>query len=560
MVEELIIKNYALIDNLRIEFKKGFNVLTGESGSGKSLVAGALAQLKGSRNNADIIRKGRETAEISGIFNVAANSDALSWLELKGIESDDGSVIIRKVLKKSGRSTVQIQSVPVTRNDLIEFTSFIFDIHGQHEHHTVMDSSRQRSLLDSNASLSEDVEKLKNNYNELGRIRKELTALESSEQERLREIDILKFSINEIKDASIVPGEDEDLENEHRLLVQHEKLYSSVEETYQKLSESSEGALSLLRASLGSSQSASEIDPELKGASSRLGEAFYEIEDISETFRDYLLKDSYSPERLSECEERLSVIHKLKKKYGPTAADVLDYLKKSEERLERIENYEEDRDSLIKKASLLEKEVLKDAETISSARKVNALVLGERIEGILKNLGMKDAVFKIEVNVKKNSSGQPVCGPYGMDEVEFLISPNRGENPKPVEDIASGGEISRIMLAVKSVLSEKDHVNSMLFDEIDTGIGGEVAVSLGEHLLLLSEKKQIICITHLASIAANADNHLKAEKNVVDGRTISNVVNINSGERVSEIARMLSGNVSGSISVEHAKELLGKRV
>ena len=560
MVEELIIKNYALIDNLRIEFKKGFNVLTGESGSGKSLVAGALAQLKGSRNNADIIRKGRETAEISGIFNVAENSDALSWLELKGIESDEGSVIIRKVLKKSGRSTVQIQSVPVTRNDLIEFTSFIFDIHGQHEHHTVMDSSRQRSLLDSNASLSEDVEKLKNNYNELGRIRKELTALESSEQERLREIDILKFSINEIKDASIVPGEDEDLENEHRLLVQHEKLYSSVEETYQKLSESSEGALSLLRASLGSSQSASEIDPELKGASSRLGEAFYEIEDISETFRDYLLKDSYSPERLSECEERLSVIHKLKKKYGPTAADVLDYLKKSEERLERIENYEEDRDSLIKKASLLEKEVLKDAETISSARKVNALVLGERIEGILKNLGMKDAVFKIEVNVKKNSSGQPVCGPYGMDEVEFLISPNRGENPKPVEDIASGGEISRIMLAVKSVLSEKDHVNSMLFDEIDTGIGGEVAVSLGEHLLLLSEKKQIICITHLASIAANADNHLKAEKNVVDGRTISNVVNINSGERVSEIARMLSGNVSGSISVEHAKELLGKRV
>ena len=560
MVEELIIKNYALIDNLRIEFKKGFNVLTGESGSGKSLVAGALAQLKGSRNNADIIRKGRETAEISGIFNVAENSDALSWLELKGIESDDGSVIIRKVLKKSGRSTVQIQSVPVTRNDLIEFTSFIFDIHGQHEHHTVMDSSRQRSLLDSNASLSEDVEKLKNNYNELGRIRKELTALESSEQERLREIDILKFSINEIKDASIVPGEDEDLENEHRLLVQHEKLYSSVEETYQKLSESSEGALSLLRASLGSSQSASEIDPELKGVSSRLGEAFYEIEDISETFRDYLLKDSYSPERLSECEERLSVIHKLKKKYGPTAADVLDYLKKSEERLERIENYEEDRDSLIKKASLLEKEVLKDAETISSARKVNALVLGERIEGILKNLGMKDAVFKIEVNVKKNSSGQPVCGPYGMDEVEFLISPNRGENPKPVEDIASGGEISRIMLAVKSVLSEKDHVNSMLFDEIDTGIGGEVAVSLGEHLLLLSEKKQIICITHLASIAANADNHLKAEKNVVDGRTISNVVNINSGERVSEIARMLSGNVSGSISVEHAKELLGKRV
>ena len=560
MVEELIIKNYALIDNLRIEFKKGFNVLTGESGSGKSLVAGALAQLKGSRNNADIIRKGRETAEISGIFNVAENSDALSWLELKGIESDDGSVIIRKVLKKSGRSTVQIQSVPVTRNDLIEFTSFIFDIHGQHEHHTVMDSSRQRSLLDSNASLSEDVEKLKNNYNELGRIRKELTALESSEQERLREIDILKFSINEIKDASIVPGEDEDLENEHRLLVQHEKLYSSVEETYQKLSESSEGALLLLRASLASSQSASEIDPELKGASSRLGEAFYEIEDISETFRDYLLKDSYSPERLSECEERLSVIHKLKKKYGPTAADVLDYLKKSEERLERIENYEEDRDSLIKKASLLEKEVLKDAEKISSARKANALVLGERIEGILKNLGMKDAVFKIEVNVKKNSSGQPVCGAYGMDEVEFLISPNRGENPKPVEDIASGGEISRIMLAVKSVLSEKDHVNSMLFDEIDTGIGGEVAVSLGEHLLLLSEKKQIICITHLASIAANADNHLKAEKNVVDGRTISNVVNINSGERVSEIARMLSGNVSGSISVEHAKELLGKRV
>ena len=213
-----------------------------------------------------------------------------------------------------------------------------------------------------------------------------------------------------------------------------------------------------------------------------------------------------------------------------------------------------------KKASELEKTVLADAERISEARKENALVLSRRIEDILKRLGMKDSVFRISVDAKKNSSGQPVCGPYGIDEVEFLISPNKGENLKPVENIASGGEISRIMLAVKSVLSEKDNVNSMLFDEIDTGIGGEVAVSLGEHLLLLSEKKQIICITHLASIAANADNHLKAEKGVVEGRTLSQVYRVERDERVSEIARMLSGNISNSISVEHARELLGKKV
>ena len=560
MVEELIIRNYALIDNLRIEFKEGFNILTGESGSGKSLVAGALAQLRGGKNNPDIIRKGKDTAEISGIFNVAGNSDALSWLDEKGIETDDGSVIIRKVIKKSGRSTIQIQSAPVTRNDLSEFTSFIFDIHGQHEHHTVMDSSRQRSLLDSNASLTEDVEKLKADYTELGKIKKELSFLESSEQERLREIDILKFSINEIREAELSAGEDEELESEHRMLVQHEKLYSSVEEVYKNLSESSGGALSELRSSINASSSAAEIDSELESISSRLSEAFYEIEDISETFRDYLQKDNYSPERLAECEQRLAVIHRLRKKYGSTVTEVLEFLKDSEEKLNRIENYEEDRSSLQGKAALLEKNILKDAEKISLARKENAEILGGRIEAILKNLGMKDSVFKINVETKKNAGGQPVCGPYGMDDVEFMISPNKGENLKPVENIASGGEISRIMLAVKSVLSEKDNVNSMLFDEIDTGIGGEIAVSLGEHLLLLSEKKQIICITHLASIAANADNHLKAEKNVIEGRTLSKVSAVENEERVSEIARMLSGNLSSSISVEHARELLGKKV
>ena len=423
-----------------------------------------------------------------------------------------------------------------------------------------MDSARQRSLLDSNASLTADVEKLKNSYSELGRIKKELSFLEGSEQERLREIDILKFSINEIKEASLVPGEDDELENEHRMLVQHEKLYSAVEEVYKNLSEGSKGALSGLRSSLNASAEAAEIDPELESASSRLSEAFYEIEDISETFRDYLLKDNYSPERLAECENRLSVIHRLKKKYGSSVGEILDFQKESEGKLLRIENYEEDKSSLLKKASALEKDILQSAEAVSASRKESAVVLGQRIEAILKNLGMKDASFRINVEARKNSSGQPVCGPYGMDEVDFLISPNKGENLKPVENIASGGEISRIMLAVKSVLSEKDNVNSMLFDEIDTGIGGEVAVSLGEHLVLLSEKKQIICITHLASIAANADNHLKAEKNVIDGRTLSNVSAVKNDERVSEVARMLSGSLSGSISIEHARELLGNRV
>ena len=514
----------------------------------------------GGRNNPDIIRKGKETAEISAIFNLSGNTDALSWLDEKGIDAEEGSVIIRKVVKKNGRSTIQIQSAPVTRNDLLEFTSFIFDIHGQHEHHTVMDTSRQRSLLDSNASLTEDVEKLKTDYTELGKIKKELAFLDSSEQERLREIDILKFSINEIKEASLIPGEDEELENEHRMLVQHEKLYSSVEEVYKNLSESSGGALSELRSSLNASSSAAEIDPELESFSSRLTEAFYEIEDISETFRDYLLKDSYSPERLAECEQRLAVIHRLKKKYGSSVSEVLEFLKDSEEKLDRIENYEEDRSSLQEKAVKLEKSILTDAERISLSRKENAEFLGKKIESILKNLGMEDAVFKINVEAKKNANGQPVCGPYGIDDVEFMISPNKGENLKPVENIASGGEISRIMLAVKSVLSEKDNVDSMLFDEIDTGIGGEAAVSLGEHLVLLSENKQIICITHLASIAASADNHLKAEKNVIDGRTLSYVAAVEDEERVSEIARMLSGNLSGSISVEHARELLGKKV
>ncbi len=558
MLEQLTIQNYALIDRLNIEFTDGMNVLSGETGAGKSILAGALSLLHGSRADTGSIRSGADETMVSGMFAVEDGSDAAQWLSERGVEPEDGGVIVRRTVKRSGRGTIYVQSAPITRSDLQELTDLILDLHGQHEHQSLLSEDNHRKLLDRYAGLEGEVEALSKRFSELSNLKRRRERLVSSEQERLREMDFLNFAVGEIDEAELKEGEEEELGQERSILNQHEKLFENLERLYESIAESRGGALGRLRDSRHAMETVSSIDSGVSSLAKRLDDAFFELEDIAETVRDYTSKVEFSAERLEQVEDRLANIHKLEKKYGPDVASVLRYAEEAREQLSALENYEEDKAHIEEEIQRAEAEVRKMAQAISAKRKEAAEELRTRIEDILGSLGMNKTEFHIAVEQKMSEAGKPVCGSFGIDSVAFRLAPNVGEPVKALKEIASGGEISRVMLAIKTVLAEEDQIQTLVFDEIDAGIGGEVALAVGEYLRQLSETKQVLCITHLASIAVRADNHLKVEKVVEQERTITRVGVVEGSERVEEIARMLAGDRTGKTSRSHAEELLEK--
>jgi DNA repair protein RecN (Recombination protein N) len=558
MLEELDVRNYALADSLNVEFGSGLNILSGETGSGKSVIIGALGLVLGEKGDAGAIRTGAVETEVAAVVNIDGNADAAAWLNAHEIEHDDGRVVLRRILKKNGRGSIYIQSSMSTRSDIAEFTSLLFDIHGQHEHQSLLSADNHRRYLDSFAGLTETASALKNSFLELSSVKKEFQSLVADEREMLREADLAAFAVKEIEEAKLQPGEIEQLENEHRLLSQAEKLFVLFEDVHSSLSESAGGALSGLRSGMNHLKELSSIDPLFEESSSRLENAFYETEDVLDGLERYKNDFDFSPERLSLCEERLGELLKLRKKYGDTVDEILSFLEESKKRINSISNREELKEEFSKKIEDLEKSVLQSASVLSDGRKAAATELQSSIQQQLKALGMPKAEFRVLVEARTGDNGKQTCGVNGFDTVEFLISPNQGEPPKKLRNIASGGEISRVMLAIKTVLAEIDTVDCLVFDEIDSGIGGEIAVAVGEHLYNLSRYKQILCITHLASIAVRADNHIRVSKNTHDDRTFTQIRSISGDDRKVEIARMLSGDVGGEVSLKHAEELLLK--
>ena len=558
MLEELHVKDFALIEDLAVRFTPGFNILSGETGAGKSILIGALGLLLGMRGDTGSIRTGCEETVVSATVNLSGNAEALSWLDERDIAPEEGAVIIRRVVKQSGRGSIFIQSSAVNRADLRDFTSLVFDLHGQHEHQSLLSVDQHRKLLDRFGDFEDFTITLQESFHRLTELTKKRDSMESSERERLREMDILSFSIKEIEEAKLRPGEEEELDKERNLLSQHEKLFHLLETVHKQTAESRGGALSSLREAQQALQEVAGIDNSTEELATRLVNAFYEVEDISESVRQYQNDFQFRPERLEEVEERIVTIHNLEKKYGDTIEDLLQYYTECSEKLDELSHWEEDKESLQADIQSLEKEVYKQAYELSEMRKKAAKTLEQKIEERLHLLGMPKASFNVMVEQKKNSTGKPLCGSRGFDMVEFTISPNVGEPPKPLKDIASGGELSRIMLAIKSILAETDTIQSLIFDEVDSGIGGQVAVAVGEHLHSVSRHKQVLCITHLASIAVRADNHLQVNKKIKEGRTITEVLPVEGEFRVKEISRMLSGDTQEEASLTHAQELLKK--
>ncbi|AEJ19941.1 DNA repair protein RecN [Gracilinema caldarium] len=559
MLEELIIKDYALIDKLSVHFDTGLNIITGETGAGKSIIIGALSFLLGGKADIDIIRTGCEEASVSGVISIRTeNKDVTAWLLDKDISTDDGHIIIRRNLKKSGRGSIYIQDVPVTRNDLLELTAYLFDIHGQHEHQALLKKENHRRYLDRFAGIEEEVQAFTALFFKLSEKRKEFDASIESEKQRNEKQELLTFAIQEIVKANPKVGEIAELEAEAKKLAEYEKLSALVSNAAETLSHSELSAIPLIRKTKTALESASSIDPSLSVLAQRFSDLYYELEDASDQLSEYKESLRFDANRLEAIEERLAVLFKLRKKYGETEEAILAYQKQAEAELDRLSKIEEDRALLKTIISKLEQDISHKASEITSKRQSAAKILADRITSILSTLGMPKAQFVIQVQTKGMNGNSKIIGPYGADDIEFLISANLGEPVKELSKIASGGELSRVMLAIKTVLANTDTVETLVFDEIDTGIGGEVALSVGEHLAQVGKTKQIFCITHLASIAVRADNHLKVEKRIDSGRTITTLRCLEPFERREEIARMLAGDAAANAALAHADELLLK--
>jgi len=574
MLEDLSIKDFALIDNANVEFNNGFTVLSGETGAGKSLLIGALSFLLGGKAGLDQIRSGQSEAVVSGTFylgdsckNVRQDFDdeplnAMEWLNQHGIPFEDDRILLRRYVRDNGKTGAWIGSTPVTRADLSDFCSFLVDIHGQHEHQLLMKVSEHRKYLDSFAGLNEKVRSFTEVYSQLVAKRKELDELNADDKDRSQKIELLTFAVKEIEEAKLHNGEDKELEDEEIKLSSYEKLYSDVNEINSIFEGENGGIISALKKLRSSVSHASGMDKNLEKLDTRLESAFYELNDICDEFKSYEHSLVFDPERLVQVQERNTLIYNLKKKYASSVnapvEEVIQFAVDAQNRLNTLTDSSKGKDALMKQISELEKTVYTKAKEISTERKAAAARMSKGIEDVLGSLGMSGTKFSVSIMEKPGTAVEQKCGPYGMDDIEFLICANPGSPMQPLAKIASGGELSRVMLALKTILAESDVVQTMIFDEIDTGIGGEVAVSVGSHLKNLAKNCQVFCITHLASIAVYADNQIKIEKGVSAGNTSTKVFPITGQERVSEVARMLSGDADSEQSLNHAKVMLAK--
>ena len=545
MLEHLEIRNFALIENLSVDFSEGFNVITGETGSGKSIILGALGLLMGERADTNAIRTGTDGILVDAVISVPENHEILPWLKERGVEPEDGVIYIRRSVRANGaRSLIHVQNQLFTRQDLCILADSLIDMHGQSEHQSLLIPDRQRRILDSYAQNDTLLKQCSDAYGRILELRTRKEELSRQLEEGRRQQDYLQFALEEIENARIQVGEDEELKEKVRVLGQFESIYENVENGSQKLHD--------IRGGIYDAQTsvarAAKVDSNLSDFTARLESARIELEDIASGLREYLASVDYSEDAVNAMQDRLAVLQKLKRKYGPALEDVASFAAKARETLDITENFEVHLDECEKNLAKAQSDYDTIARMLTESRKNKASILEKDIETVLRTLGMPNAVFGIDIAEAKESA-------HGRDHVSFQISANPGEARKALKDIASGGELSRVMLALKTVLSKADDIQTQVFDEIDSGIGGSVALSLARCISDLSRSKQVIAITHLASIASMADCQMVVTKSVEGGRTFTHLKQVSGEDRVHEIARMLSGDES-EVSLSHARSLL----
>lgn len=556
MLKSLTVWNFALLEHVQVEFQPGLNILTGETGAGKSILIDSLGAVLGARMSADMVRSGCDWLRVEAVFSLEDESLGLhELLTQQAIDDSDKELIITRQLTRAGRSTALVNGCHVTLAVLRQIGAYLVDIHGQNENLALLKEENQFHLLDGyDPDVSEALAAYECVYREWREKKKAYAEKQQASRDYAQRLDMLHWQDKEISEANLKPGEDEQLEADIRKLSHAEKIVGSVEESYQFLEGGGGNGLGVLPALSQVKKDLEEIgrfDDALQNAQKMVEEAYISLQEASYELRDYGESVEFSPERLDQLQSRMDVIYRLCKKYGATLEDVLAHQAKVEQELTEIENYDEDIAALEKEIAALEEKLGQKADALTKLRTAAAQDLSSAIEEQLFALGMPKARFHIRVEQAED------YGANGRDDVAMFFSANPGEEEKPLQKVASGGELSRIALAIKTVASSRDSsVPSMVFDEIDTGIGGRTAQMVAERIALVAQYKQVLCITHLPQIACMADAHLYISKRTVEGTTATQIRPLSERERISEIARMASGADMTTASLDNAREMV----
>lgn len=557
MLTLLKIKNIALIDKLDIEFGTGLNLLTGETGSGKSIIVDSLSAMTGERVSSDLIKEGEQTAGIEGLFTLCLTPELRTTFEENGIETDEASeteIIVRREISLTGRNRIFVNDRLVTAAFLKKIGPYLVDIHGQGEQVELFDAGRQREMLDQFASAEDLLEKTAIAFAEWSKTRYELDSLKHDEAEKLQLIDILHFQVAELREASLSTGETEELEEEKRRLNNVEKLSALSVEAYETLYEMDFSTVATLGQAVQRIKELGEYDVRFREYFEGLDSASAVLEDVAITLRDFRSHLEFSPERLEEIESRLAEIGRITRKYGGNVEMALEHLAASEKRMANIETAELREKELLAELAT-RKNTYIDAAAKLSERRISAAKRFEKaVAAGLNDVALEKARF--EVRITENREDEAHFSPKGFDRIEFYFSANPGESPKPIAKVASGGEASRLMLILKTAANPHNDGKTAVFDEIDAGIGGRVAEAVGQKLKRLSATQQVLCVTHQAQVASKADRHFVVEKTTARNRTGIGVRELGEAERIEEIARMLAGEKITEAARENAREML----
>lgn len=563
MLRELYVEDFALIHRLTVGFGPGLNILTGETGAGKSIIIDALNQVLGERASSDLIRSGAEKAVISAVFELS-QTDRQRLAQL-GIDHGEGAILLQRELFANGKSSARINGRPVTVGQLRQAAELLVEIHGQHEHQLLSDSKAHLELLDGygGREVLDALAAYRNKWQQLTALKEEQASLHGDKRERTRLLDLLQYQIDEIERAKLEPGEEEKLLSQRKLLQNARRLVEACHQGYQTLYQGEGTAVvQMLGGIVDALKPFKDMDSSLEQACSQLEESLYNVEDAARQLRGFADGFDFDPNRLEEIEKRLDLINDFKRKYADTIQGILHWQQEKQAEVERIKNSEARHAQLSQEIEIAAAEAGQLALKLSKLRQSAAKQLARAVEAELAFLQMPGTRFEVEFTVEEDSNGIPwqegnvAAGPDGADRLQFLLSPNPGEPLKPLAKIASGGEMSRIMLAILNVLAEVQPVDTAIFDEIDAGIGGRAAQAVAEKLAQVAKKRQVICVSHLPQVSSMADHHFMIYKEADGERTVTRVQRLDMDGRLEELARMLGGAEVTEATRSHAGEML----
>ena len=549
MLTELRIKNFAIIESLTLPLSDGFNVLSGETGAGKSIIVGALGFLLGERGSSDLIRTGADKATVEGVFDISSNAAIASLVDERGIDAEEGTIVLKREISAAGRGRAWANGSPVTATVLGEIGRALVNLHGQHEAQTLLDTDSQRAILDEFGGAAERAAEVAEAYAELSDIRREMSQLSSRRSDAERRADYLRHVVREIEEAKLSSGEDAKLEDEARVLENADELRGLAQAMSALLSDE-EGILERLASVNRSLSAVQRVDSSGARLQELFDSGFYALDELARAVDDYAATVDLDPERLEAVRRRREVIYTLVKKYGPTLDDVIETGRKSRAELDLVDSGSFDLAQLQSRETIAKDKLSDLASKLSALRSAAAKKLARAVDAVLPELGMNGGRFTVSLEPKT------AIDEHGAEEIEFRIALNVGHDARPLARVASGGELSRVMLALKTILARADSVPTLVFDEVDAGIGGKVGLQVGDTLRKVAEHHQVFAISHLPQIAARAHHHIVVAKAAKSGVTTADVTVLEGSTRVVEIARMLGGDPESKVSRAHAKELL----